>query len=75
VEKGAQVDMLLTSGALTLIARGRALESGAVGDVVNVLNIRSNRTIQGVIEGPNMIRVDAPGAARAAHLARAASNS
>lgn len=75
VEKGAQVDMMLVSGALTLIARGRALESGAVGDVVNVLNIRSNRTLQGVVEGPNTIRIDAPGAARAAHLARSASNS
>ena len=75
VEKGAQVDMTLVSGALTLVARGRALESGAVGDVVNVLNIRSNRTLQGVIEGPNAVRIDAPGAARAAHLASSASNS
>ena len=75
VEKGAQVDMMLSSGALTLIARGRSLESGSVGDIVNVLNIRSNRTIQGVIEGPNTVRIDAPGAARAAHLTQSASNS
>ncbi|MEQ8327000.1 MAG: flagellar basal body P-ring formation chaperone FlgA [Parvibaculum sp.] len=75
VEKGAQVDMTFVSGSLTLTARGRALESGAVGDVVNVLNTRSNRTVQGLVEGPNMIRIDAPGAARAAHIAAGASNS
>lgn len=75
VEKGAQVDVTLISGSLTLTARGRALENGAVGDVVNVVNTRSNRTIQGVVEGPNMVRIDAPGAARAANLAAQARNS
>lgn len=75
VEKGAQVDMTFISGSLTLTARGRALDSGAVGDVVNVLNSRSNRTVQGIIEGPNMIRIDAPGAARAAAILDTAGNS
>lgn len=76
VEKGAQVDMSFVSGSLTLTARGRALDSGAIGDVVNVLNSRSNRTVQGIIEGPNMVRIDAPGAARAAAaLDAAAGNS
>ncbi|WP_421861652.1 flagellar basal body P-ring formation chaperone FlgA [Parvibaculum sp.] len=75
IEKGAQVDVTLISGSLTLTARGRALESGAIGDVVSVVNTRSNRTIQGVVEGPNMVRIDAPGAARAASLAAQASNS
>lgn len=75
VEKGAQVDMILASGALTLIARGRALQSGAVGDIVDVLNTRSNRTLQGVIEGPNTVRIDAPGAIHAAHLAALSGNS
>ncbi|MDX5367314.1 MAG: flagellar basal body P-ring formation chaperone FlgA [Alphaproteobacteria bacterium] len=75
VEKGAQVDMLLTSGALTLIARGRALENGAVGDVISVLNTRSNRTLRGVVDGPNSIRIDAPGSARAVSAASHSNNS
>ncbi|MDO8839721.1 MAG: flagellar basal body P-ring formation chaperone FlgA [Parvibaculum sp.] len=75
VEKGAQVDMTFVSGSLTLTARGRALDSGAIGDVVNVLNSRSNRTVQGIIEGPNMVRIDAPGSARAAALNAAGGNS
>ena len=72
VEKGAQVDMTFVSGALTLTARGRALDSGAIGDIVNVLNSRSNRTVQGIVEGPNMVRIDAPGTARAAVVHNAA---
>ena len=72
VEKGAQVDMTFVSGALTLTARGRALDSGAIGDIVNVLNSRSNRTVQGIVEGPNMVRIDAPGAARSAAALNAA---
>ncbi|MDP1627107.1 MAG: flagellar basal body P-ring formation chaperone FlgA [Parvibaculum sp.] len=75
VDKGAQVDVTLVSGSLTLTARGRALQSGAVGDIVNVLNTRSNRTLQGVVTGPNMVTIDTPGAAHAASAARAADNS
>lgn len=75
VQKGAQVDMLLTSGTLTLIARGRALENGAVGDIINVLNTRSNRTLRGVVDGPNSIRVDTPGSARAVSATTHSNNS
>ena len=75
VQKGAQVDMLLTSGSLTLIARGRALENGAVGDIINVLNTRSNRTLRGVVDGPNSIRIDTPGSARAVSAATHSNNS
>lgn len=75
VQKGAQVDMLLTSGSLTLIARGRALENGAVGDIINVLNTRSNRTLRGVVDGPNSIRLDTPGSARAVSAAPHSNNS
>lgn len=66
VAKGAQVDMTYVTGALTLTARGRALQSGAIGDTVDILNPRSNRTVQGIVEGPNMVRIEAFGAPRAA---------
>lgn len=75
VQKGAEVDMLLSSGALTLIARGRALENGAIGDIINVLNTRSNRTLRGVVDGPNSIRIDTPGSARAVSAAAQPNNS
>ena len=58
VIKGAIVDMNYSTGALTLLARGRALQNGAIGDTIDILNPRSNRTVQGVIEGPNRVRID-----------------
>lgn len=66
VEKGTQVDVLYQTGALSLTAHGRALESGAIGDMVSVLNTTSNRTIQGVVTGPNTVSISAPGVSRAA---------
>lgn len=68
VTKGSQVDMTYVSGALTLMARGRALQSGAVGDTVDILNPRSNRTVQGVVEGPGAVKIEAFGAPRVAEL-------
>lgn len=40
-----------------LTTRGKALESGAEGDLINVLNPQSKRTVQGVITGPGQITV------------------
>lgn len=58
VAKGAVVDMNYVSGALVLLARGRALQNGAIGDTIDIINPRSNRTVQGVVEGPNVVRID-----------------
>lgn len=74
VAKGAMVDMNYVSGALTLIARGRALESGAIGDTIDIMNPRSNRTVQGTIEGPNSVRINAMGAPRAQTLSMQQTN-
>ena len=49
--------------------RGQALESGTEGDLVNVLNIQSKRTIQGVITGPGRITILTPNTARLAAAA------
>ena len=58
IAKGAVVDMNYASGALVLLARGRALENGAIGDTIDIINPRSNRTVQGVVIGPNVVRID-----------------
>jgi flagella basal body P-ring formation protein FlgA len=54
-----------------LTARGKALESGAEGDLVNVVNPQSKRTIQGVVTGPAQITVNsiAPASPRIAAAA------
>lgn len=42
---------------LLLSLRGKALESGADGDVVNVLNIQSKRTVQATVAGPGRVNL------------------
>ena len=74
VKKGSQVDVIYQTGALTLTARGRALEDGAMGDVVRIMNIRSNRTIEGTVSAPNTIRMDAFSPAQASLAGRSANN-
>jgi len=37
--------------------RGKALDPGAQGDVISVLNSQSNRTIQGTVAGPARVVV------------------
>jgi flagella basal body P-ring formation protein FlgA len=51
---------------ITLTLRGKAMEGGAQGDVINVLNIVSKKTIQATIAGPGHVRVAAPARAVAA---------
>ena len=59
VAKGALVTMTLNAPGLTLTAMGRALEEGAEGDFIRVLNVQSKRTVEGVVAGQNQIRIAA----------------
>jgi len=45
---------------IMLTIRGKATEAGARGDVINVLNVQSNRTIQATVAGPGHVIVTAP---------------
>jgi len=44
---------------IILTMRGKAIDSGADGDVVSVLNIQSKRVIQGSVSGPGRITIAA----------------
>jgi flagellar basal body P-ring formation protein FlgA len=44
---------------ITLTMRGKALEGGAQGDTINVLNVQSKRSIQATIAGPGHVVVTA----------------
>jgi flagella basal body P-ring formation protein FlgA len=46
---------------IMLTVRGKATEAGAVGDVVGVLNIQSNRTVQATVIGPGRVTIAAAG--------------
>lgn len=57
VEKGGVVQMLLNSAGLTLAAQGQALEPGAMGDRVRVLNPVSRAVLEAEVTGPGQVRV------------------
>ena len=51
VQRGEMVTLHYEVPGITITMRGKALEAGAEGDTVNVLNEHSKRTIQGVVTG------------------------
>ena len=49
VLKNKAITMQVVSGAMTLTARGRALEDGAVGETIRILNSQTNQIVFGTI--------------------------
>ncbi len=58
VRREARVLMLADSPGLALTAEGRAIENGAVGEHVRVVNPTSRAVIDAVVIGENRVRVD-----------------
>ena len=59
VRRGEPVTITVRSGALLISTAGRALSGGAAGAVVRVVSVATNHTLDGIIEGPGMVRVAA----------------
>ncbi|MFQ5784697.1 MAG: flagellar basal body P-ring formation chaperone FlgA [Alphaproteobacteria bacterium] len=57
VAKGANVVMTFRTAFMVLTAAGRALEDGALGATIRVLNTRSNMVIDALVEGSNLVSV------------------
>jgi flagella basal body P-ring formation protein FlgA len=57
VERNAVVLMTYEQPGMQLSMRGRALQSGAVGDTIQIQNISSRKTVEAVITGPNRAAV------------------
>lgn len=64
VERNALVTLRLDTRRMTLTAQGRALEDGAKGELVRVINTSSKTTVTGVVAGNNLITVQPTQAAR-----------
>jgi flagellar basal body P-ring formation protein FlgA len=60
VQKNDTVMLHYEVPGIVLTMRGKALDAGAEGDMVSVLNIGSKRTIQGMVTGPGHVTVMAP---------------
>jgi flagella basal body P-ring formation protein FlgA len=70
VQRNDTVTLHYEVPGIVLSMRGKALDSGAEGDSVSVLNIQSKRTIQGVVTAPGHVTVMAPPAPAARVVAR-----
>jgi flagellar basal body P-ring formation protein FlgA len=57
VQRNEAVTIVYEAPGLVLTMRGKALDPGAQGDVISVLNAQSNRTVQGTITGPARVVV------------------
>jgi flagella basal body P-ring formation protein FlgA len=57
VHQNEPVMLIYETPGITLTARGKAVNSGASGDLVEVLNLQSNRSIQGTVIGPGQVKI------------------
>lgn len=57
VNRGEPVKVLAVNGALSITMNARALEDGALGDIVTVRNLQSNKRIQGEVTDENTVRI------------------
>lgn len=59
VARGDTVTVIFRSAALQVTGRGQAQQSGAVGDVVSILNPQSKRTLHATVTGPGRVEISA----------------
>lgn len=57
VTRGDNVSITFTEGPLILTAKGKALQSGAKGDIVRVTNSNSSRTVDATVTAQNQVIV------------------
>ena len=57
IEKGKPVSLFVQSRLMTIKTVGQALENGSSGDLVRILNLRSRKTVSGIVIGKNEVRI------------------
>jgi flagella basal body P-ring formation protein FlgA len=57
VQRNDTVILTLRTANMTLTVQGRALDEGAEGQTVRVLNTKSNKTVEGKVTGPGAVSV------------------
>ena len=72
VQRNETVTLIYEVPGITLTVRGKALEAGAEGDIIGVLNEQSKRTIQGVVIAPGRLIIPNGAPKLAANLPPAA---
>ncbi|WP_341701911.1 flagellar basal body P-ring formation chaperone FlgA [Ferrovibrio sp.] len=57
IAKNTLVTMIAQGPGLTITTTGRALDAGSIGDVIQVMNLQSKKTVQATITGPDQVQV------------------
>ena len=57
MQRDQNVTLIYESPGLYLTVRGKAIEGGTEGDVVNVMNLQSKRTVSGVVTGRGQVSI------------------
>ncbi len=57
VSRDQGITLIYEAPGIYLTGRGKALEAGTKGDTVNVLNLQSKRTVQGIVVGPGQVAI------------------
>jgi flagellar basal body P-ring formation protein FlgA len=57
IKRDESITLIYEVPGILLTCRGKALESGADGDVISVLNVQSKRTVQGTVTGPGRVTI------------------
>jgi flagella basal body P-ring formation protein FlgA len=57
VQRNESVTLVFEVPGIMLTSRAKALETGAEGDVISVLNVQSKRTVQGTVTGLGTVTV------------------
>lgn len=57
ITKNGLVTMVAQVPGMTITTTGRAMEAGSIGDVIQVMNLQSKRTIQATVTGMNLVQV------------------
>ena len=60
VDRGQSVTVLWSVASINLTAQGKAMEKGGVGDVIRVVNTKSNQTVMAEIIDGRTVRIAAP---------------
>ena len=57
VQRDQNVILIYEAPGIYLTMRGKALENGTEGDVVNVMNLQSKRTLSGTVTGRGQVSI------------------
>ena len=68
IAKGNYVTMVYETGSISLTATGRAVENGARGDIIRLMNPMSGQSVEAKVLSPERVEILSPAALVAANI-------